>query len=83
MIRFLLVSGLLFALFGCERPSRDKPAAKGKELVLHCGAGMRKPVADIAKKFEEEYGVTVRLQFGGSGQLLTQLGVAGGDLPAD
>jgi len=54
-------------------------------LLVHCGAGMRKPMNEIARQYEEEFGVKVILQFGGSGALESQLEVAGGDLylPAD
>jgi molybdenum ABC transporter molybdate-binding protein len=40
---------------------------------------------EIARQYEEEFGVKVHLQFGGSGALESQLEVAGGDLflPAD
>jgi len=54
-------------------------------LVLHCAAGFRKPMVEIARRYEEEFGVPVYLQFGGSGALASQLELAGGDLflPAD
>ena len=54
-------------------------------LLVHCGAGMRKPMNEIARQYEEEFGVKIILQFGGSGALESQLEVAGGDLylPAD
>lgn len=58
----------------------------GKEdLLVHCAAGLRKPMSKIAGQYEEEFGVKVNLQFGGSGALASQLEVAGGDLylPAD
>ncbi len=56
-----------------------------KDLLVHCAAGLRKPITEIARNYEEEFGVKVNLQFGGSGALKSQLQVAGGDLylPAD
>ncbi len=55
------------------------------ELEMHCAAGLQKPVEEIARQYEKAYGVKIRLNFGGSGQLLTKLEIAGGDLylPAD
>ena len=52
---------------------------------MHCAAGLRLPVSEIAERYAQEYGVTVRTQFAGSGELASQLEVAGGDLflPAD
>lgn len=52
----------------------------GKPLVMFCAAGMRVPVAEIAKQYEEEYGVEVQLQYGGSGALLNSLALAPGDI---
>jgi len=45
-----------------------------------CAAGIKKPVAEIAKEYEEEYGVEVQLQFGGSGTLLSNVAVGTGDI---
>jgi molybdate transport system substrate-binding protein len=62
---------------------RDEPGSE--DLLFHCAAGLRKPMSEIARHYEEEFGVKVHLQFGGSGALASQLELAGGDLylPAD
>lgn len=54
-------------------------------LLLHCAAGLRNAVSEIALNYEKETNVPVQIQFGGSGALEAQLEVAGGDLflPAD
>lgn len=63
-----------FVLAGCgERDS-------GGELVMFCAAGMTGPVTRLAAQYEEEKGVPVRLQFGGSGTLLSNLQLAPGDI---
>lgn len=46
---------------------------EGDELVFYCAAGISKPVKEIVKAYEEEYGVDIVLRFEGSGALLTQL----------
>ena len=46
-----------------------------KVLLVHCAAGMRVPVEEIAEAYEEDYGIRIELQFGGSGTLLNQLQV--------
>ncbi|MEJ6719817.1 MAG: molybdate ABC transporter substrate-binding protein [Akkermansiaceae bacterium] len=63
----------------------DESVAGKGDLLVHCAAGLRKPMTEIARDYEEEFGVKVNLQFGGSGALESQLQVAGGDLylPAD
>ncbi|WP_417378467.1 molybdate ABC transporter substrate-binding protein [Gimesia sp.] len=46
-------------------------------LVMYCAAGIKPPVAAAAAQFaEEEFGVPVHLQYGGSGTLLSNLQVA-------
>lgn len=51
-------------------------------LVMYCAAGIKPPVAEMAAQFaEEEFGMPVHLQYGGSGTLLSNLQVANkGDL---
>ena len=48
----------------------------GRSLEVFCASGVERPVAEIAKLYQEEYGVAVRLQFGGTGALLSQLQIA-------
>lgn len=48
----------------------------GGALVVYCAAGIKPPVAAVAREYEETYGVTVQLQYGGSGTLLSNLRVA-------
>lgn len=46
-------------------------------LEMYCAAGIKPPVAEMAAQFaEEEFGMPVHLQYGGSGTLLTNLQVA-------
>ena len=48
------------------------PALSGS-LFVHCAAGIKDPVAEIAKKFEAETGVKVEIAYANSGQLLGQI----------
>jgi len=84
--------GMLFGLLGVLGLClflmlRDEPSGGSsvRKLEMYCAAGLQKPVEEIARQYEEEYGVKIMLNFGGSGQLLARLEVAGGDLylPAD
>ena len=52
-----------------RRPRSPWVGSEAQELIVYCAAGIRKPVADAAKAFEEEYGVVVRLDYGSSGEL--------------
>jgi molybdenum ABC transporter molybdate-binding protein len=46
------------------------------ELLLYCAAGVQPPVKDAISAYEKECGVNVRAQYGGSGQLLSNIEVA-------
>jgi molybdate transport system substrate-binding protein len=50
-------------------------APEGQKLEMFCAAGIRVPVEEIAREYEEKYGVRVELQYGGSNTLLNQLQV--------
>lgn len=57
-------------------PGSNEPDAPD-EIVLYCAAGIKKPVAEAVKQFQEEtFGFPVRIQYGGSGTLLTNLQAA-------
>ncbi len=57
--------------------SDGKPGA----LFLYCAAGIRAPIAEIVARYREEYGVSVQVEYAGSGALLSKIRVAGkGDL---
>ncbi|MCZ7647122.1 MAG: molybdate ABC transporter substrate-binding protein [Planctomycetota bacterium] len=45
----------------------------GGNLTFYCAAGMTKPVQDVVQEYQREYGVTVQVEFGGSGKLLNTL----------
>ncbi len=51
-------------------------AQSNKTLVMYCAAGIKKPVSAAAKAFQEEYGIEIQLQYGGSGTLLSNLQLA-------
>jgi len=51
-----------------------------KSLLMFCAAGIKAPVSKIAKMYEEEYGVQVQLQYGGSGTLLSNVAIGTGDV---
>lgn len=69
----VLLSILLYSL------SRQTPGVA--DLNVFCAAGMRYPMERIVEDYQDKYGVTVRVQYGGSNSLLSQLELGGvGDL---
>jgi len=80
---FLILIGLLLW------PSGDGARAQGP-IVIYCAAGIKPVVEVVAKEFEQQYGVPVRPDYGGSQALLTRLIESNGEagsadlyLPAD
>ena len=76
---FSVLLGLVFLL------SKRRGNQESEILVVHCAAGLQKPVRAIVLEFEKNRGVRVDLNVAGSGVLGSQVKVAGGDLyiPAD
>ena len=68
----LAAIGAMLLLSGCGDRSQDGENA----LLLYCAAGMRRPVDEAVKKYQQVYGVRIDVQYGGSGTLLSSLQVA-------
>ncbi len=70
----LLIFFCLFSFFVCA-------TASAKELHLLAGAGLRGPTDAVIKQFEKETGISVMVEYGGSGKLLARYHASGrGDL---
>jgi len=79
VLSLLVVGGLILLLVYSDRTSgpNGEPA---ETLVLYCAAGLQPPVSEILTEYEAANPVTFQTQFGGSGSLLSEIRVAGGDL---
>lgn len=78
-LSLVLLCGLGVALYYLGRPPRTE--ASGTTLLFFCAAGVKPPVLAAAQQYEKEYGVSVQLQYGGSGTLLSNMQIArAGDL---
>lgn len=76
-LSLVAVAGLGYFILRGDGPSR----ARGVSLTVHCAAGIKAPVIAMAQRYEEEFGTPIRLNFGGSGSLLSGLRLrAVGDL---
>jgi molybdenum ABC transporter molybdate-binding protein len=53
-------------------PSGDA-GATGGPIVIYCAAGIKPAVEAVTKEYERQYGVEIRLDYGGSQSLLTRL----------
>ena len=73
LVSIAVVAVLLTALMW--KPSRVGTVT-GEPLVFYCAAGMQPPVKATAEKYEEEYGIPIQIQYGGSGTLLSSIRVA-------
>lgn len=72
----VVIAGLVWLL-----GDSDRPESGSMGLLLFCAAGIKAPVEEIAKAYEEEFGVSIQIQYGGSGTLLSNLEISNqGDL---
>lgn len=73
----LIVAAVAVALLIAFLPSgsRDSGDSTDRPLVMLVAAGLRNPVEKILLAYEQEYGVRVEVQYGGSNMLLNQLKV--------
>ena len=80
----LLLSVLIAAILILLMPTGHGPESAGrarKPLIVYCAAGIKPPVEAVARSYEQVYGVSIQLQYGGSGTLLSNLRVSNkGDL---
>ncbi len=61
--------------------SRQPNSGPRQTLLVYCAAAVKPPVEEIAHAYERDFGVTVQLQYGGSGTLLSSIRIAkSGDL---
>ena len=79
----VVVVGLLSALLYVNSRSGAKPAGgsgAGKPsegpLIFYCAAGIKPPVNAVVAAFTAETGIPIRLQYAGSGTLLSNLQIA-------
>jgi len=78
-IFFISIIVLLALCIWALWPEHTK-TSDNKTLTLYCAAGLRVPVSEIIADYEKETGRTIKVTYNGSGALLTQLKIGGGDL---
>ncbi|MEI6714094.1 MAG: molybdate ABC transporter substrate-binding protein [Verrucomicrobiota bacterium] len=78
LLRRILTLSAILSFVGCgNQTAQQSPPA----LTIYCAAGLRNPLESVAAAFQEECGIKVQFQFGGSGTLLSQIKVSrSGDL---
>jgi len=79
LILFILAIGVLVACIIALLPKK-KNEDDSASLTFYCAAGLQKPVSEIVKNYEKETHRKVKVIYNGSGALLSQLKIAGGDL---
>jgi molybdenum ABC transporter molybdate-binding protein len=73
-IGILIVAVLTALLVMISKPRNEKNGEA--PLLVYCAAGVKPPVAELAKRYETESGVKVQIQYGGSGTLLSNIEVS-------
>lgn len=79
---FTLLSILAVTLFFCVWAlwPQHQNTYDDKMLTLYCAAALRSPVSEIIANYEQETGRSIKVIYNGSGALLSQLKIGGGDL---
>jgi len=73
----LALAALLAALaFFQKRGNAPATSTPATALTVYCAAGLKQPVEAIAAKYRQEFGVEVRLQYGPTGALISNLRIA-------
>jgi molybdate transport system substrate-binding protein len=62
-----------FVDWDCAPLGEDVPNRARRSLLVYCGAGLRRPMDEIGKRFKGETGVEVRYNYTGSPCLLAQI----------
>ncbi|MDB6007027.1 MAG: Molybdate transporter substrate-binding protein [Prosthecobacter sp.] len=76
MLKKLVILLCLAAATGAAWVALKPVKANSAPLTVFCAAGIKKPVEEIAAAYQKETGTEVRLQYGGTGTLLSQLKIA-------
>jgi molybdate transport system substrate-binding protein len=80
----VVVAALVGTLMITQPSPPALPGAPAKTerstLLLYCAAGLQPPVSEIITAYEASHPVTIELKVGGSGSLLSQIVVGGGDV---
>jgi len=79
ILSVLVVASLIWLLI-CGGRTSGPNGAPAATLVLYCAAGLQPPVSEILNEYQAANPVNFQTQFGGSGTLLSEIRVAGGDL---
>ena len=72
----LLLSVLAGLLVGVALFQRGPTRTTHTPITVYCAAGLKKPVEAIAEQYRRETGTEVRLQYGPTGALLSNIRVA-------
>jgi molybdate transport system substrate-binding protein len=71
---FILGGSLaVVVLVALLRLGGPRPEGSRNTLKIYCAAGLRFPLEEVAKRYQEEFGIAIDPQYGGSNTLLNQL----------
>ena len=75
LVGSVVVAAVLVGLL-VWNPRAERERDSARPLVFYCAAGIKPPVEEVVKDYQDEFGVAIRLQYGGSGTLLSNLRAA-------
>ncbi len=78
LLSIIMMGILALGLIGCGADNSDSDTAvdlefQGETLLVYSGAGISKAMDEIGQVFEDTYGASIQLNYGGCAQLLGQM----------
>lgn len=67
------LAALALLILLLKSPWNEASMGGSRPLMLYCAAAMTKPVADLLKDYQDNYGVQVDVSYDGSGKLLSTI----------
>ncbi len=71
----IVLMGLLYWSTQPDIETMSNPNSKNP-LYVYCAAGIKPPVEEVAREYTNQYKIPIRLEYGGSGTLLSKLRLA-------
>lgn len=68
----ILIISLCF-LWGSIQKDQQQEKVHGQTIAIECAASMNKPLEEIRNAYQDQHGVFIKVNYGGSGKLLGQL----------
>lgn len=74
---FIIMVFIIISMVGCNLSQEQASNEEPQSIIVFSGAGLRKPMDEIAIAFKEKYGIEIQYTYAGSAQNLSQIELSG------